>query len=246
MIIGHETLAHYISRQINRPTIIKIHRDLLFDPKNTVEEVEVLHDNWKKALDNVFSDYHPIFIGYAGNDNSLMDFLIENSEKFLKDEWSFPYWLMYKTDKIEGKVLEFLEQTNGYLIRHNGFDEVLYMLGAAFDYKLPSKETFLSDAEKRFQMLSSSIDEFTEKSAAGKDSESDERNDEDDSVEIDQAVYQITNQAELQRMYREAVMLNNTGKYEEALKEIEKAIELEPDNVEYHDSYEMLKSKLNS
>ena len=120
------------------------------------------------------------------------------------------------------------------------------MLGAAFDYKLPSKETFLSDAEKRFQMLSSSIDEFTEKSAAGKDSESDERNDEDDSVEIDQAVYQITNQAELQRMYREAVMLNNTGKYEEALKEIEKAIELEPDNVEYHDSYEMLKSKLNS
>ena len=76
MIIGHETLAHYISRQINRPTIIKIHRDLLFDPKNTVEEVEVLHDNWKKALDNVFSDYHPIFIGYAGNDNSLMDFLV--------------------------------------------------------------------------------------------------------------------------------------------------------------------------
>lgn len=74
LVIGHESLAHYVTKQISRPTIIKIHRDLLLDPKNRTEELEVLHDNWKKALGEVFSEYHPIFIGYAGNDNSLMDF----------------------------------------------------------------------------------------------------------------------------------------------------------------------------
>lgn len=143
-------------------TIIKIHRDLLFDPKNRTEELEVLHENWEKALGEIFSDYHPIFIGYAGNDNSLMDFLLKNSRKFLDDEWSFPYWMIYSKDKIDGKVQDFLTNTNGYLIQHNGFDEVMYLLGAAFDYKLPSKEEFLSDAEKRYLTLSNAFDKFTE------------------------------------------------------------------------------------
>lgn len=113
MVIGHEFLASYVTRQIARPTIIKIHRDLLFDPKNRTEELEELHDNWKKTLSEVFSDYHPVFIGYAGNDNSLMNFLLENSEKFLEGEWKYPYWMIYYKEAVGGKVLEFLESTEG-------------------------------------------------------------------------------------------------------------------------------------
>ena len=77
-------------------------------------------------MGEVFSEYHPVFIGYAGNDNSLMDFLTDNSEKFLKKEWLFPYWMMYKKDKVCGRVLDFLEKAEGYFIKHNGFDEVIY------------------------------------------------------------------------------------------------------------------------
>ena len=241
LIIGHESLAHYISKQINRPTIIKIHRDLLFDPKNRTEELEILHDNWKKALGIVFSEYHPIFIGYAGNDNSLMDFLLENSEKFIDGEWAFPYWMIYKTEEVSGKVLEFLNKSVGYVIRHNGFDEVMYLLGAAFDYKLPSKEDFLSDAEKRYQTLSNYIDEFTKKSASKKEllsNEKDviEKNDASEGAEIEQAIEQITSQTELQRMYREAVVLHNIGKYADAVKIEEKLIEMAPKNARYHNS----------
>ena len=86
--------------------IIKIHRDLLLDPGNRMEEVDKLHDNRKN-------------------------------------------------------VQTFLDGTNGYLIRHNGFDDVFCMLGAVFEYKLPSKEDFISDAERRFQMLTDSIDVYT-------------------------------------------------------------------------------------
>lgn len=237
LIIGHESLAHYITKQkqINRPTIIKIHRDLLFDPKSRTEELETLHDNWKNALDNIFNEYHPIFIGYAGNDNSLMDFLIENSDKFISNEWAFPYWMMYKTDKLEGKVLEFIDKADGYLIRHDGFDDVLYMLGAAFEYKLPDKEVFLDDAKKRFQMLSDYIDKFSEKvSTQVVDDKDSVKFENTDKTEIEQAIRQITSQTELQSMYRKAVVLNNTGKYEEALKIKYQLVEMEKDNARYH------------
>ena len=70
--------------------------------------------------------------------------------------------MIYKKDKAYDKVLSFLENAKGYLIKHNGFDEVMCLMGEAFDYKLPPKEAFLNDAEERFQMLSNSIDRFTE------------------------------------------------------------------------------------
>ena len=224
LVIGHESLAHYVSKQISRPTIIKIHRDLLLDPKNRTDELEVLHDNWKRALGEVFSEYHPVFIGYAGNDNSLMNFLIENTEKFKKNEWLFPYWMIYKKDNAYDKVLSFLENAEGYLIKHNGFDEVMCFMGEAFDYKLPSKEAFLNDAEERFQMLSNSIDRFTEVLFGGKEFEQGEHvEDKTEEGEISHVVEKITNQADQQRLYREAVVLHNNGNYKEAW-EIEKQL----------------------
>ena len=235
LVIGHESLAHYVTKHISRPTIIKIHRDLLLDPKNRTDELEVLHDNWKKALGEVFSEYHPVFIGYAGNDNSLMDFLIENSIKFVNNEWSFPYWMIYKKDKRYGKVLDFLEKSAGYLIQHNGFDEVMCFMGEAFDYKLPSKEVFLNDAEKRFQMLSNSIDRFTEVSLGGKEFEQGEQvEDKTEEGEISHVVEKITNQADQQRLYREAVVLHNNGNYEEALEIENQLVDLNATNSRYH------------
>lgn len=240
LIIGHESLAHYVSKQLKRPTIIKIHRDLLFDPKNRTEELELLHENWKKALGIIFSEYHPIFIGYAGNDNSLMDFLLENSGRFESGEWFFPYWMIYKTETVQGKVLEFLEQSQGYLIRHGGFDEVLYRLGAAFDYRLLGEEEFLKDAKKRYENLSNAIDGFTEKAALGEEPghreemEKQPENTAEDTAELEKAVQQITDQAEQQRLFREATELYRANKYEEALEKGQKLIEMAPRNARYH------------
>ena len=252
LIIGHESLAHYVSHEINRPIIIKIHRDLLFDPKSKAEELRKLHTNWEKALETIFMQYHPVFIGYAGNDNSLMDFLISNAEKFKNSEWSFPYWLSYKTETISEKVVDFLEKSNGYLIKHEGFDEFMYLLGAEFDYKLPEREKFLSDAEKRFQELSDYIDEFTERIRNSVGVEQDERksgakSNPVESGEIEQAIQKITEQSELQRMFRDSVVLSNAGDFEGALKLRQKLVEMEPNNARYHSSLgdTLYKLKLN-
>lgn len=238
LVIGHESLAHYITKQINRPMIIKIHRDLLLDPKNRTSELNILHKNWKEALDTIFSEYYPIFIGYAGNDHSLMDYLIQNSDIFSDGNKMFPYWMIYKEDKMSGKVLEFLNKSSGYLIKHNGFDDVLYLLGDIFDYKLPTKEDFISDAEKRFKMLSDSIDTFTELSSTSK-----KMNQEDDDTidsntyeapEVKQAIENITSQAELQRLFREAVIFVDKGEYEEAEERFHQLIEKDPENPRYY------------
>lgn len=234
LIIGHESLAHYISKSIRRPTIIKIHRDLLFDPRNRSDELEELHKNWEEALGNVFSEYHPVFIGYAGNDKSLMNFLLKNKEKFSEDEWKFPYWMLYKPDSVNDEVMQFLKESNGYLIVHNGFDEVLYRLGAELDYKLPQEEVFLNDARKRYQMLSNAVDQFTEKlirkepSAQGEDDYDRERG------EIAEAVRKVTDRTKLQGMYSRAVELHNADQFAEALPIERQLTESAPDNSSYH------------
>ena len=237
LVIGHESLAHYITKQINRPMIIKIHRDLLLDPKNRSSELNVLHDNWKKALDIVLSEYYPIFIGYAGNDHSLMDYLIQNSDLFSK-EGIFPYWMVYKTDKMSEKVLEFLNKSNGYLIEHNGFDEVLYLLGDKFDYQLPSKEDFISDAKKRYKMLSDSIDTFTEVLSDQKEMNQEEYNTtddkSDDASEVKQAIQNITSQTESQSLFREAVILESSARYLEAMEIFQRLIGKDSQNARYH------------
>lgn len=146
----------------------------------------------------------------------------------------FSYWMIYKKDKAYEKVSAFLEKAEGYLIKHNGFDEVMCLMGEAFDYKLPPKEVFLNDA-KRFQMLSNSIDRFTEVSLGGKEFEQGEYiEDKDEEGEIIHVVEKITNQADQQRLYREAVVLHNNGNYEEAWEIEKQLVNLNAKNSRYH------------
>ena len=234
MVIGHESLSHYISKPINRPTVIKIHRDLLFDPANTVNEVDKLHDNWKKALNTILSEYHPIFIGYAGNDNSLMDFLIEQGEAFADNRLCCPYWMLYGNEKPDGKVHDFLEKSNGYFIHHNGFDEVMCLIGYILKIKMQSKEDFLKKAENRFKILSDSIDNFTNKLM--KDNSSSAADNSTVSEEIKEAVQYVTSQTDLQNMYKEVVLSYREGNYEDAVSICKNLINLAPDNALYHNT----------
>ena len=242
MVIGHESLSHYISKPINRPTVIKIHRDLLFDPANTVNEVDKLHDNWKKALNTILSEYHPIFIGYAGNDNSLMDFLIEQGEAFADNRLCCPYWMLYGNEKPDGKVHDFLEKSNGYFIQHNGFDEVMFLIGRVLKIKMQSKEDFLKKAENRFKILSDSIDKFTNKFL--KDDYSTNPDNSTMSEEIKEAVQYLASQTNLQNMYKEVVLSYREGNYEDAVSICKNLINLAPDNSRYHNTFGIILYKM--
>jgi len=255
LVIGHEVLAHYISGQPVRPTIIKIHRDLLFDPKSRTNELEALPESWKHALGRVFENYHPVFIGYAGNDKSLMDFLVENGRKFADDEWKFPYWMLYRGDAIEGKVKEFLEKSQGYYVEHEGFDDVMIALGANFDYRIPQEEDFLEDARKRYAKLKDAIDEYStrerDKAVVRKEEQERKSNSEDakdqetqiseeqreDRNSVNQAIDLIAGQTDEQRLFREATVLRDKRDYEKACVILGELVERYPMNARYMSEY---------
>lgn len=47
LVVGHESLASYISNDTQHPVIAKIHRDLLFRPLNRKEDMGKLKEEWK-------------------------------------------------------------------------------------------------------------------------------------------------------------------------------------------------------
>lgn len=95
-----------------------------------------------------FSKYHPIFIGFAGNDPDVMDYLIDNADKFQKgNEWKRPYWTVYGTENPKGKVKDFLNKSGAFLIHNNGFDDMMARLALALNVKIPTEGDYQEEAE---------------------------------------------------------------------------------------------------
>ena len=163
MVIGHEAMAHYVSEQINRPTVIKIHHDLLTEPKSRTKELEGLTEPWQKALEKIFANYHPVFIGYAGNDPSLMDYLCAHQADFENKRWLRPYWLTFGNKQPTGKVKDFIMGSGGYWIPHDGFDETMYQIGKVLGYPDPDMETFLVKPRERFNALLNTFQDLKKK-----------------------------------------------------------------------------------
>ena len=247
LVVGHEALSRYIMGVQNRPTIIKIHRDLLFDPKSRTKDIEELHKNWQSALGRIFENYHPVFLGYAGNDKSLMDFLLDNCENFATNKWKFPYWMLYKTDSLAGKTKDILDHSNGYYIRHNGFDDVMIQLSAKFNHNIPKREEFLQDAEQRYIKLEEAIADFSDKTNPAsivKNTPIDSEDADDterivieqgsDNKDTNIALASITSHSTPQNRYHESSILIREEKYYDAIKILNELIAEDPNNPRYH------------
>lgn len=167
---------------------------------------------------------------------------MQNSHKFQNRDWCFPYWLLYESDKLEGRVLEFLLAANGYCIWHNGFDEVLYLMGFAFGYKVPTEEQFIADAKKRFRDLSNSINAFSQKFSRTKTPDSPSPPHDPDkptggvSSTLQKAVHGVTDGNASTKQFWQALQITNNNQLEEARKILTELIQAEPENPKYHDA----------
>lgn len=128
LVVGHESLAGFISTDIQRPIIAKVHRSLFYDPFNTPETTDHLSDEWKKALRIVFHTYTPIVIGYAGGDGSLMTFLEDEATSMRHGI----FWCYRGTDIPEKRVLKLVEKKNGFFVHIDGFDALMLEIGKEF------------------------------------------------------------------------------------------------------------------
>lgn len=126
LVIGHESLANFVRVVSRRPIICKIHRDLLLGPKNDHRSLRRLHESWAAALRALFSQYTPMFIGYGGNDDSLMDLLESLDPGDIKGQLIWCYHERYEpTDRI----VELVEQHRGALVPVPDFDLLMVQIG---------------------------------------------------------------------------------------------------------------------
>ncbi len=161
-IAGHETLAEFISTQTERPTIIKVHRDLFLHPFNDNEETCSLKEEWKNALSPILKNCYLLVLGYGGNDGSLMDYLTE-----LEGENRKPiYWCVRNTDELHGKITDLLTPKD-YIVKIRGFDELMYALYGALDYTIfdeldkPDGHQFVKQARDRVLAIDEKLKKLT-------------------------------------------------------------------------------------
>ncbi len=125
VVCAHDSSIKNIRLTSNRPKIIKLHGDFLFDDiKNTIRELESLEDNMRTKFRQYANEFGMIVIGYAGNDRSIMDTL----NTLLHSDNSFPhgiYWCIRKDANLPDELKNLARFPRFHLIEIEGFDELM-------------------------------------------------------------------------------------------------------------------------
>lgn len=139
IVCAHDSSIDSISPFSKRPKIIKLHGDFLHDNLHAVPgELTELEINMDRKLNEfaVFSGL--IVIGYAGNDDSIMEALQKISKS--KDNYKHGiFWCYRNKEDIPSKIEKLKDFKHLFFIKIEGFDELMCTL--ATRYKL-TDDTF--------------------------------------------------------------------------------------------------------
>lgn len=162
LICGHESLAVFAKPSVKRPLIVKIHRDRFFNPQSLPDEINRINELWIDALNSIFVNGTPIFIGYGGNDGSLMGYL----EKI--NSFQNIFWCERKGVPVSDRVANLLEKFNGKLVEIEGFDELMFLLQDGLRLKLLNKE-IVEIAEERAKAYKETVEKIRKAQAGSPD-----------------------------------------------------------------------------
>ncbi len=137
LVVGHEVLAGYVQARPTRPTVVKLHRDLFFGIRNSIEETSKMDAGLSDLVKTLCKAHPLIVIGYGGNDGSLMDVLLELEPN------AFPgglYWCWYeKGVPPSERVVRLLRKQNGIIVPIEGFNELMYHFWKELSLESPDK-----------------------------------------------------------------------------------------------------------
>jgi tetratricopeptide (TPR) repeat protein len=252
LVLGHEVLSKFINAvSPTRPTIIKIHRDFLFDPYYTDENIKELDAQWQESLKPVLTDNAIIVLGYGGNDESLMNYLkkIENRKPL--------YWCYREEHELSDSIKKLLTEKD-FLIKITSFDKFMLLMSDALGFEAVvnqediEKSTIVENARKNAKEYAKQLEDLakeelnpTEQTAIKKllpswwDYELAVRNEKDNNEK--DAIYKEGLEAHPQSsklMNNYANFLNEIRKeYDKAEAYYLKALEIEPNNANYNRNY---------
>lgn len=115
------------------PCVFKLHGDYRYDDiKNTSKELQALEVSMSNLLASKLKNKGLVVVGYAGNDNSIMDVLDANinSSDFLTNGL---YWIKPTDSQLSEKVTSLMERAcsineNSCVINIDSFDEFLHAI----------------------------------------------------------------------------------------------------------------------
>lgn len=116
MVCAHDSSISGVTVTSERPKIIKLHGDYLFDNiKTTMRETESLETNMRMKFKEFARDFGLIVVGYSGQDRSIMDIL-----SYLLDQESYfkngIYWCVRKgTTEISTELKKLLWKDRVFL-----------------------------------------------------------------------------------------------------------------------------------
>lgn len=150
LMIGHDAIAPEFQLTRNRPTIIKLHGDYLYDNlKNTNSETEQLEDNIRKALSRSLDEYGLIVVGYGGTDESIMEVI---KAEDIPDYGLF--WCTLDKSGLSDGVRDLLSKPNAFLVEIEGFEQLMgELFNKIEDISVPMPHEINSRAKEREQML---------------------------------------------------------------------------------------------
>ena len=137
LVIAHETLVGFVRISRTRPLVIKLHGDARLSPKNTEIETQELDGSVKKVLKNLLSEVGIVFIGYGGNDKSIVSILNDLHEDAL------PGGVWWISDKMpDNDMGQWLSERNVKWVNHLDFDELMLLLLNELELKHPEGKRF--------------------------------------------------------------------------------------------------------
>lgn len=231
LLVGHESLAGFINLNVDRPIVAKIHRSLYFHPYNRQKETHGLDQEWQETLKKSFMVYTPVVIGYAGGDQSLMEFLKDENVKM-----NGLYWCYWKKEKPSQEIVDLVKSKNGCLIPIEGFDYFMYMLSRKMGFENPDKE-MRKVTDDRIERYNTQYDKFEKmiRTEAEQNSGSNEALNEilnemdtfnDEQIKEAEKEETVHNYTVMGRIYK------REGKYDKAIEAYTAAIDLSTEDAE--------------
>lgn len=161
LVIHHDSLAPFIRPTHSRPLIVKLHGDHRLSPRNTILETSSLDKLVSQRVSTVLHDRGLIFIGYGGNDESILAMLDDLPEEALPFG---VYWI--SSNEPSGLFRPWLEHRRATWVPSDDFDEMMCRLGRHFDIDDPDDHRFQVVLSRYSQTKMSTLFRIAEKSSA--------------------------------------------------------------------------------
>jgi len=156
LVIQHESLAAFIRPTRTRPLVVKLHGDHRLSPRNTALETVELEREIAAHTAMVLNDRGLIFMGYGGNDGSILRLLEGLPREAIP---AGAYWV--HPHRPSGPLGEWLAKRGGVWVKSGWFDEVMLLARNTFELPHPQPDRFtriFDEYQTAFRTLSSRIE----------------------------------------------------------------------------------------